>query len=185
MSQDTSFAVIQHFLSSVSLSTERLISCVDRGGVTVSTFHLGMGELQVFRDAADGQNLGWLVRPYVCFKRRQMEEIAVNVKDFLSKAKAAADAKPQEFEVKDEDFMSAYPGLYCFLCANSGAEGKPRERASISVFCDGGRWKAMLNDKHSKSMLFATVASPIDAFRALEKLLEGSDPDWRPYRGKR
>jgi len=108
--------------------------------------------------------------------------------DLLKKSASKVAGKVQTFELEDKAFCKDYPNLYVYLAANVGPDQKPRERATVSFFCEGNCWKASLNDKDARASLFITIKSPQDVFKALEMALDKDAPDWRvwrnPERGK-
>jgi len=95
----------------------------------------------------------------------------------LAKATLKMGAKPAALEVDDSDFAKACPILYAFLAANENGAGKARERSSLSIFCEGGRWKVSLNDRDVEASLFVTLDTITDAFDAIERQLAKDDPD--------
>lgn len=102
--------------------------------------------------------------------------------DLLKKSAAKFTNQVAEFEVADADFAKKYPYLYAFLTANIGPDKKPRDRATLSFFAEGGTWKAAFNDKDSRASLFVTLGKPQDLFGAIEHALEKEQPEWRPWR---
>jgi hypothetical protein len=79
----------------------------------------------------------------------------------------------------DAKALEVYPALWEYMSEASWGEGKPRELATLLLFLDGGRLKAMLNDRDSGRVAFVTGCSLEEVLEALEGGLVSSSLDWR------
>lgn len=84
-----------------------------------------------------------------------------------------------------------YPLLWTYLTDDTWDDGKPRERSTLMLICEGGVLKVWLNDKALRRSVWVTGESPEDAMGALEQGLRDECLPWRPaaqqghWRGKK
>lgn len=81
--------------------------------------------------------------------------------------------------VEDPDAMSRWPYLVVLLSEPTYPDGEPRQLASMTIFVDGGSWKACLSDRDTDQALFASSETLAGLLDAMEGRLAGPDPDWR------
>jgi hypothetical protein len=103
-------------------------------------------------------------------------------KRVLERAAAKRSQELAEYAVSDEAFASKYPNLFVCLAANTGPDGAPRSKCKVTVFCDGGSFKASLIDPEGEQSLFVTLKTPQGVWDALEKSLSAEEQDWRAWR---
>lgn len=136
-------------------------------------------------DTKSGEQLGYLEMDHLEYQGLSVEECEKMGKELLRSAQAAKAAKNGEYEIEDDKFRDAYPYCFEFVSSNTDADGKPRERSKVSVFVDGGRWKACLTDPTAKASLYVTLDGLGTLWDTLELALREPKPDWRGWKGKR
>lgn len=72
-----------------------------------------------------------------------------------------------------------YPHLYEYLTESSWDDGKPRDRATIMIIADGGRFKLWLNDKALGRSCWVSGETLEAAFLSLDAGLSADDLEWR------
>lgn len=82
-------------------------------------------------------------------------------------------------------FLSDYPTVWSYLTESKWDDGKPRERATILIVCDGGVAKLWLGDNANKRTCWTTGESLEQAFTLLEDSLAHNSASWRPMEDKR
>jgi hypothetical protein len=121
----------------------------------------------------------------VCYNVRgayKVREIERMNRDLLKRGADVSHAEAVEMEVEDNGFSTTFPVVAAFVLLNIDEQGELRERASVRIFAEGGQWKACLQDPNRRASLYVTVKSPGEAFKALEKALGESRPDWRRWK---
>lgn len=81
------------------------------------------------------------------------------------------------------DLGGTHPLLWEHLSSGIYDDGSSRETSTLSVFVDGGTLKAALNDRQERRSLYVTAHGLRELLDALEVKLEGSDGDWRMWKG--
>jgi len=103
-------------------------------------------------------------------------------REFLRKQASKAEAKQTDFEASCPKFEKSHPNLFGFMACNVGLEdGTVRERSKVSIFCEGGRFKAALHDPETGASIYTTLDTPSEALDGLEQALEEEKPDWRKW----
>jgi hypothetical protein len=105
--------------------------------------------------------------------------------NWLLKAAASEAVLNGDFHVTDDAFATRHPALFAFLASAVDPEGKPRVGCRVTIFADGGCWKATLTDPNSEHSLFVTIDRPSEAFGALDKALKADKVDWRAWRSSK
>lgn len=82
----------------------------------------------------------------------------------------------------DAKWKERHPRLWEFLVDSRWDDGKPRDVGSVTLFCEGGTWRACLNDKACNRVAFVSADDPPACLGSLEKGLAGGTLDWRPSR---
>lgn len=77
---------------------------------------------------------------------------------------------------------SRYPTLCAFLTQEQWEDGTTRTPGGLSLFFDGGRLKAVVNDKDASLVGFLTLDSLSGLLDTLEAALASDALDWRPAR---
>lgn len=76
------------------------------------------------------------------------------------------------------------PTLLEYLRDEQYADGTPRERATLTVFVEGGLCKVCLNDRQEGATAWASAGSLEDVLSLLEDRLAKGSAEWRrsqPY----
>jgi hypothetical protein len=100
---------------------------------------------------------------------------------FVKKARVKQATTVKGVEAKDPVFLRRCPALHEFLTLTA-VDGVARATSSISLFADGGRWKASLADKDAEASLYVTADSVDGLLDALEEAAKDPDADWRVWR---
>jgi len=94
---------------------------------------------------------------------------------FLPRAPVAED---KAWHFYDEGFQAEFPALFELLAATT-QDGKPRESASVTIYVDQGRLKAIVSDKSSKMTYFTTLSGSCHALAELDRNIQDGKGDWR------
>lgn len=91
---------------------------------------------------------------------------------------------------EDGTALKPYPQLQAFLRETAWDDGTARQTATLMIFAEDGRWKAMLNDRQEGCVCFVSGECVSEALKSLEKGLSNASLDWRmsrqgPSKGKR
>lgn len=100
---------------------------------------------------------------------------------FVQAARKAQSTTKKGAEASCSVLLKRCPAVHEFLTLTV-IDGKPRETSSVSIFAEGGRWKASLADKDAECSVYVTADTPDGLWDALEAALTGSDTDWRAWR---
>jgi len=84
----------------------------------------------------------------------------------------------------DRLFSGRWPGVSEYMSVVVH-KGKPREPASVTLFCEAGQLKGCLTDKHHERLLFRSGQTIDEVFDAFEKAVRDPGADWRPSRKSR
>jgi hypothetical protein len=71
------------------------------------------------------------------------------------------------------------PALTEFLAAGTYESGDRRETGTVTLFFEGGVWKACLNDRDQGMVGFLTLPELVDAILVLEEALAQGKGEWR------
>lgn len=75
--------------------------------------------------------------------------------------------------------LSSLPSLYSYLTESKWDDGQARELATITIFCQDGRWKVFLNDKATNRICCLTGQTVEEVLLSLDEGLRTDDLDWR------
>jgi len=100
---------------------------------------------------------------------------------YLRQATAAANGKMPPAAPTDPQFSGLYPALFEYLTVQQWEKGKPRETATMTVFCDGDTWKLSFNDRDNHRSAFVSAETFTEALKSLEEGLQSDELDWRRY----
>lgn len=84
----------------------------------------------------------------------------------------------------DDKLSKVAPVLEEFMRESQWDDGSKRETATVLLFCEGGRWKAMLNDRDAGCITFVSGHSVEACLKALDKGLNTTSLDWRASKDK-
>lgn len=100
----------------------------------------------------------------------------------IKRAAVHAPVEGVAFTPGRDDTLSSYPNVWAFLFQSSWEDGSAREVGSLTLFGDGGRLKACVNDKDGHRVAFVTGAGLDELLEVLEVGLESDGLDWRAVR---
>lgn len=83
----------------------------------------------------------------------------------------------------DTDFRARYPALAEYLTLLF-VEGKRRQTATLTLFCELGQFKCCLADRDEGTVLFRSAKSFAGVLEAMEGCLTDGTADWREKRGR-
>ncbi len=72
--------------------------------------------------------------------------------------------------------------LWEFLYSTRWPDGSDRVPGTVLLFVDGGRMKALLNDKDGSFVAFVTLSEEDGVMDALEDAIASPATDWKPTR---
>lgn len=75
--------------------------------------------------------------------------------------------------------LSGFPILFEFLTADKWEDGTSRVPGAFTLFEQGGRLKASLNDKDGGNVAFITLRGSETIWEQLEHALTSDQTDWR------
>jgi hypothetical protein len=84
--------------------------------------------------------------------------------------------------VQDERALKKYPTLCEFLGATVWPDGAGRETGSVSLFVEGGAWKAAVNDRDASMSAYVTKTTLEGILDAIEGGLLKDSLDWRSWK---
>jgi len=80
----------------------------------------------------------------------------------------------------DSGFEGDYPSLSDFLWSDRWPDdNSPRRLGTLTVFVEGGLWKACLNDRDQGMVAFGTSDTFLNLLQLLDDGLEQDRLDWR------
>lgn len=82
----------------------------------------------------------------------------------------------------DDKLAKVAPTVESFLREECWEDGTKRTTGSLLVFCEGGSWRVMLNDRDANVVGFRSGTSLEGALKAAEKALANGSMDWRASR---
>jgi len=110
------------------------------------------------------------------------------MRTYVEKALGAKASPGKGAAASDSALAATCPALHEFLTLSQLPDGTARTPSTLSLFSDGGLWKAALNEKDSGLVLWATGESLAQLWDELEARLTAPVVDWRPskpYAGPR
>jgi len=86
--------------------------------------------------------------------------------------------------------LASLPDLAQFLTAAQYEGGERRESPTITVWCQGGQWKASVKDRAEGLVMWLSAESPLELLQMLETFVLADEAPWRydtpgPNQGKR
>jgi len=81
----------------------------------------------------------------------------------------------------DAAFEKSYPALAEFLGLEAWDAETPRERGTVTLFFEGGMFKASVNDRDSEQVAFVSKGTFKGLLEAVEKGLVNNTHDWRSW----
>lgn len=82
----------------------------------------------------------------------------------------------------DKDFQKKYPWLWEYLSAAAYKSGKPRQTATLTLFCDGGVWSSALTDREEDKTCWCSGLTLEGLLQALEERVQ-EPGSWRARKG--
>jgi len=71
------------------------------------------------------------------------------------------------------------PALFEYLTVGEMDGGETRQTSTVTIFTEGGMWKACLNERDSEATLFASGENLEACLDNLEERLKAPHVDWR------
>jgi len=84
--------------------------------------------------------------------------------------------------VEDPSFSKKCPTVLEFLGCNMWPDQTPREPGTITLFIEGHRWKAGVNDRDGEFSAYLSAETFQGLLEALERGLDQDKLDWRPWK---
>ena len=75
--------------------------------------------------------------------------------------------------------LAALPALFEYLSGDRYPDGSPRERSTMTVFCEDAVVKLCLSDRDQGRTLWRSARTLEDALLALEGAIQDGTADWR------
>jgi hypothetical protein len=100
---------------------------------------------------------------------------------FVKKALARQASSVRGVEASDAALKKRCPAIHEFLTLTE-VDKKSRQTSTVSIFQDGGRWKASLADKDNDCSLYVTSDTVDGLWDALEEALKDENADWRSWK---
>jgi hypothetical protein len=108
-------------------------------------------------------------------RRRSMSE-------FIGRKVRKAVPAPGDPSARVGELSGLCPAIGEWLTCTEGADGKPRQTATVLVFTEGGLWKCCFRDRDGGEVAFLSGQTPLDLLTSLEAGLVANSLDWRPER---
>jgi len=160
--------------------TERFY-CGDRAAVWVH--HHSHGTRISYHEPPGGEPLYSEGMPSLRWFRHGFDERGIFLGNFVKRARETLKKNGQANYPDDAGFSEQYPALWDFMTTDRWDDGKARQRSTLTIFCEGGAFKASLNDRDGKCSGFTTAATFSDVLGALEEALQNETIDWRAWQG--
>lgn len=100
---------------------------------------------------------------------------------YIRRAVDTLTGRPSAGIPNDPEFAKRYPALWEYLTEREWEKGKPRERATLTVFVDEDEFKLSFNDRGNQRSAFITAGTFSGLLDALEQGLKEDDLGWRKY----
>lgn len=88
-------------------------------------------------------------------------------------------------QVEQDLWFSGYPALFEFLTLDKWEDGAKRQRGTVTVFFEEGRWKCWVNDKDAARSACVTARTLDEVVSLTESGLVADSLDWRRARPSR
>jgi hypothetical protein len=169
---------------------EEWIGCTftpDGRSFHVALRHWGCGARFVVRNQETGHSVAteevdpglWLLHHWEGLWEKGMK--------FLHKVMEEQAERQEALSGPAKKWRDAHPALSEYLETDEWENGDARSTSTLLLFCDGGGFKACLNDRDANRSLWVTGVSFLDVLEALEGLLASGGGEWRangPFKGK-
>lgn len=97
----------------------------------------------------------------------------------LSAALAGFPAGGSAGSAVDGDFAERFPILHEFITATADDAGAPRKTATVMLFSEDGRFRAVLHERQHGLSLWRDAESVQGCFEGLEAALASGRAEWR------
>jgi hypothetical protein len=84
--------------------------------------------------------------------------------------------------VVDLDFSSSHPVLFMYMTQRTWSDGAARQTSSLTLFEDGGRFKAVLKDRNENLSLWGSSPTLSGLLDVMEALVCDPEAEWRTER---
>lgn len=101
---------------------------------------------------------------------------------FLRRRREESPSNGQARSREDEAFEEACPALSSYVTKDEFDDHTKRLTSSLTIFCDEGVLKAVLNDREAGESLWVSAPGFMTLIHALEKKLALGDGEWRKNR---
>jgi hypothetical protein len=98
---------------------------------------------------------------------------------WIKRAEEAHKPRSAEIAAYDDRLAAATPALLEYMTALVGPDGKARRPSSLTLFCEDGGFKGVLNDRDSGLSLWASAECLEGLLGALDGLLQSEATPWR------
>jgi hypothetical protein len=75
--------------------------------------------------------------------------------------------------------LTGWPNVLDFLSTPVWEDGTRRETGKLTLYCEFGRWKAVVQDRELKRVAFLSAETPDDLLSVLDDGLGSDSLDWR------
>lgn len=103
----------------------------------------------------------------------------------IRKASENGAHKQLPLQVEADLVFSRTPAIFEFLTSDKWDDGKTRQRGTVTVFFEDGRWKAWVNDKDGGRSACVSGKTLDDCITKAEIGLVEDSLDWRRARPQR
>lgn len=103
---------------------------------------------------------------------------------YVRKAQKASPPGGQGGGMVASAFGEGYPALWEYLTLAAWDDGKPRQTATLTVFCEEGVVKLCLNDRDQDRSGWVSAATVETALERLDADLREDEVDWRRPKGR-
>lgn len=124
--------------------------------------------------------------PIVSFPLRErywclgyLSELREPAMKYLKQVASSAAKKVGPLTAEAKALKDRLAALHEYCESVTWPDGRERVTSSVSLFTDGGVWKACLNDRDGELVLFAAEGSMLGVLDALEATLRAGTGDWR------
>lgn len=100
---------------------------------------------------------------------------------FAKQVTAAVDGKAVSSDPVDPAFQKSFPALFEYLTLRTWGQGKSRETATLTVFCEADMWKVSVNDRANQRTCFVSAETFQGVLQATEQGLAEDSHSWRKY----
>jgi hypothetical protein len=98
---------------------------------------------------------------------------------FIEKSRPQKQGVSRFVPASDPWLKKDMPAVHEYMTVGELEGGETRQLSSLTIFCEGGLWKACLSEKDAEMNLFASGASLEACLANLEERLTAPHVDWR------